>query len=49
MKKDVIDRNPLAHLMIATHPANWNVAGAEASEKLARELGVPLNVHLLES
>lgn len=49
MKKDVIDRNPLAHLMIGTHPANWNVAGVEASEKLARELGVPLNVHLLES
>ncbi len=49
VKKDVIDRNPLAHLQIGTHPANWNVANVEASEKLAEELGVPLNVHLLES
>ncbi|MFC5112024.1 amidohydrolase family protein [Kibdelosporangium philippinense] len=49
VKKDVIDPNPLAHLMIGTHPANWNVANVEASEKLSEELGVPLNVHLLES
>ncbi|MFI6099259.1 amidohydrolase family protein [Lentzea sp. NPDC051213] len=49
IKKDVIDANPLAHLMIGTHPASWNVANVEASEKLAKELGVPLNVHLLES
>lgn len=49
VKNDVIDRNPLAHLMIGTHPASWNVAGVEASQKLAQELGVALNVHLLES
>ncbi|MET9628352.1 amidohydrolase family protein [Lentzea sp. NPDC006480] len=49
IKTEVIDRNPLAHLQIGTHPASWNVAGVEASEKLAEELGVPLNVHLLES
>ncbi|GGU32162.1 amidohydrolase family protein [Lentzea flava] len=49
VKRDVIDRNPLAHLMIGTHPASWNVANVEASQKLADELGVPLNVHLLES
>jgi 5-methylthioadenosine/S-adenosylhomocysteine deaminase len=49
VKKDVIDPNPLAHLQIGTHPANWNVAGVEASEQLAKELDVPLNVHLLES
>lgn len=47
--KAAIDRNPLGHLMIGTHPANWNVANVEASEQLAKELGVPLNVHLLES
>lgn len=49
VKKDVIDRNPLAHLQIGTHPANWNVTNVEAAEKLAEELNVPLNVHLLES
>ncbi|MFS8097960.1 amidohydrolase family protein [Lentzea alba] len=49
LKKDVIDRNPLAHMMIGTHPANWNVAGVAASQRLADELGVPMNVHLLES
>lgn len=31
--------------MIGTHPANWNVANVEASQHLAQELGVPLNVH----
>lgn len=49
VKQDVIDRNPLAHLQIGTHPANWNVANVEAAEQLAKELDVPLNVHLLES
>ncbi|GAB2847565.1 amidohydrolase family protein [Lentzea nigeriaca] len=49
VKKDVIDRSPLAHLMIGTHPASWNVADVEAAEKLSEELDVPLNVHLLES
>ncbi|MFC0116315.1 amidohydrolase family protein [Kibdelosporangium aridum] len=47
--KKELDTNPLAHLMIGTHPANWNVANVEASQQLAQELGVPLNVHLLES
>ncbi|WP_084434528.1 amidohydrolase family protein [Kibdelosporangium aridum] len=36
-------------LVIGTHPANWNVVNVEASQQLAQELGVPLNVHLLES
>jgi 5-methylthioadenosine/S-adenosylhomocysteine deaminase len=49
VKTEVIDRNPLAHLMIGTHPASWNVAGVEAAQQLADELKVPLNVHLLES
>jgi 5-methylthioadenosine/S-adenosylhomocysteine deaminase len=39
----------LAHLQIGTHPSTGNYPSLEASEKLARELGVSLNVHLHES
>jgi len=49
VKTEVIDPNPLAHLQIGTHPTTENFAGLNASEQLARELGVPLNVHLHES
>jgi len=49
VKQEVIDPNPLAHLQIGTHPSTGNYPSLEASEKLARELGVSLNVHLHES
>ncbi len=49
VKREVIDPNPLAHLQVGTHPSTGNFPSVEASEKLARELGVSLNVHLLES
>ncbi|GAB3869951.1 amidohydrolase family protein [Kibdelosporangium lantanae] len=49
VKHDVIDPNPLAHLQIGTHPTTDNYDNTLASEKLAEELGVPLNVHLHES
>jgi 5-methylthioadenosine/S-adenosylhomocysteine deaminase len=49
VKKDVIDENPLAHLQIGSHPTTENYDNLAASEQLARELGVPLNVHLHES
>jgi len=49
VKREVIDPNPLARLQIGTHPSTGNFPSVEASEKLARELGVSLNVHLLES
>ncbi|WP_233611812.1 amidohydrolase family protein [Amycolatopsis sp. WAC 01376] len=49
MKREVIDPNPLARLQIGTHPSTGNFPSVDASEKLARELGVSLNVHLLES
>lgn len=48
-KKRFIDPNPLANLEIGSHPSSGNFSNLDASEKLARELGVPLNVHLLES
>lgn len=49
VKTEVIDPNPLAHLQIGSHPTTENFASLNASEQLARELGVPLNVHLHES
>jgi 5-methylthioadenosine/S-adenosylhomocysteine deaminase len=49
VKKDIIDPNPLAHLQIGTHPTTGNYDNTLASEKLAEELGVSLNVHLHES
>jgi len=48
-KKRFIDSNPLAHLEVGSHPSLGNFSNLDASEKLSRELGVPLNVHLLES
>lgn len=49
VKQDVIDPNPLARLQIGSHPTTENYENLAASEQLARELGVPLNVHLHES
>jgi len=48
-KRDFIDPNPLARLQVADVAAMANYDSVEASTKLARELGVPLNIHLLES
>ncbi|MFD9895507.1 amidohydrolase family protein [Amycolatopsis sp. NPDC059027] len=47
--REFIEPNPLAHLQVGSHPALDNFGNLDASAKLARELGVPLNVHLLES
>ncbi|HEX6354975.1 amidohydrolase family protein [Actinophytocola sp.] len=49
VKREVIDQNPLANLQIGSHPTTENYENLAASEQLARELGVPLNVHLHES
>lgn len=48
-KREIIDPNPLARLQIGTHPTTGNFAATQASENLAKELGVSLNVHLHES
>jgi 5-methylthioadenosine/S-adenosylhomocysteine deaminase len=49
VKRDVIDPNPLARLQVGSHPSRTNFPNLVASEQLARELGVALNVHLHES
>ncbi len=49
IKREVIDQNPLAHLQIGSHPSTDNFPSLNAAEKMAEELGVPLNVHLHES
>ncbi|RZQ64239.1 amidohydrolase family protein [Amycolatopsis suaedae] len=49
IKREEIDPNPLAALHVAAHPSTGNYPSLEAGEKLARELGVALNVHLHES
>ncbi len=49
VKDTVIDPNPLARLQVGSHPSTRNYPGLAASENLARELGVALNVHLHES
>jgi 5-methylthioadenosine/S-adenosylhomocysteine deaminase len=49
VKRESIDPNPLAHLQIAVHPTTENYENTVAAERLAEELGVPLNVHLHES
>jgi 5-methylthioadenosine/S-adenosylhomocysteine deaminase len=49
VKQEVIDQNPLANLQIGSHPTTENYVNLAASEDLAKELGVPLNVHLHES
>ncbi|MFC7616525.1 amidohydrolase family protein [Actinokineospora soli] len=49
VKREVIDKDPLASLQIGSHPTTENYPNLAASEQLARELGVPLNVHLHES
>ncbi|GGS36392.1 amidohydrolase family protein [Actinokineospora fastidiosa] len=49
VKREVIDKDPLASLQIGSHPTTENYPNLAASEQLARELGVPLNIHLHES
>lgn len=49
VKRESIDPDPLAHLEIAVHPTAANYEATVAAERLAEELGVPLNVHLHES
>ena len=49
VKREVIDKDPLGRLQIGSHPTTENYPNLAASEGLARELGVPLNVHLHES
>lgn len=49
VKRESIDPDPLAHLEIAVHPTAANYENTVAAQRLAEELGVPLNVHLHES
>jgi 5-methylthioadenosine/S-adenosylhomocysteine deaminase len=49
VKRESIDRDPLAHLEIGVHPTAANYDNTVAAQRLAEELGVPLNVHLHES
>ncbi|MCA1836345.1 MAG: amidohydrolase family protein [Actinobacteria bacterium] len=49
VKRESIDRDPLAHLEIGVHPTAANYDNTVAAQQLAEELGVPLNVHLHES
>lgn len=49
VKRTLVDPDPLASLQIGSHPSTENYDNLAASEALARELGVPLNVHLAES
>jgi 5-methylthioadenosine/S-adenosylhomocysteine deaminase len=48
-KREWIDPDPRARLQLAAHPAPALRGDLAALARLARELGVPLNVHLLES
>jgi 5-methylthioadenosine/S-adenosylhomocysteine deaminase len=49
IKRESIDPDPLAHLEIGVHPTAANYDNTVAAQRLAEELGVPLNVHLHES
>jgi 5-methylthioadenosine/S-adenosylhomocysteine deaminase len=49
VKRESIDRNPLAGLQVGVHPTTENFENTVAAERLAKELGVSLNVHLHES
>ena len=49
VKRESIDPDPLAHLEIGVHPTAENYDNTVAAQRLAEELGVPLNVHLHES
>jgi 5-methylthioadenosine/S-adenosylhomocysteine deaminase len=49
VKRESIDPDPLAHLEIGVHPTAANYDNTVAAQRLAEELGVPLNVHLHES
>jgi 5-methylthioadenosine/S-adenosylhomocysteine deaminase len=49
VKRESIDPDPLAHLEIAVHPTAADYDNTVAAQRLAEELGVPLNVHLHES
>jgi 5-methylthioadenosine/S-adenosylhomocysteine deaminase len=49
VKKEWVDRRPRAGFQVASHPAPALRDDLAAAARLSRELGVPLNVHLLES
>lgn len=49
VKREQMDPDPLARLEVGVHPTAANYDNTVAAEKLAEELGVPLNVHLHES
>lgn len=48
VKRELIDPNPLATLQIGQHPSQALRNDLAAAVRLANELGVDLNVHLLE-
>jgi len=48
-KRDFVDSNALAKLQVADVASEGNYDNLAASAKLAKDLGVPLNVHLLEA
>jgi 5-methylthioadenosine/S-adenosylhomocysteine deaminase len=47
--KTRIDTNPLAGFQLCSHPSPARFEDLRAMSQLARKLGVPLNVHLLEN
>lgn len=49
VKRERIDTNPLARFQVCSHPSPAMTQGLNAMAKLAKELNVPLNVHLLEN
>jgi 5-methylthioadenosine/S-adenosylhomocysteine deaminase len=48
IKKELIDPNPMASFQVASHPTMAMLSELTAMARLARNLSVPLNVHLLE-
>lgn len=49
VKTEIIDLNPLASLQICSHPSKWTLDWLGGTTKLAKEMDVYLNVHLLEN
>ena len=49
VKRESIDPDPLERLEVGVHPTAENYDNTVAAQRLAEELGVPLNVHLHES
>jgi 5-methylthioadenosine/S-adenosylhomocysteine deaminase len=49
VKRESIDPNPRATLQLAAHPSPFFFKNLQAMVDLSRELGVMLNVHLLEN